>query len=182
MPNQHDEIKNKAAGRLHDAEAAAKAKATAKARAKAKAEAASQRAAHAKWLRQRAARVAARDRAERAAEVARASRSQARTALYSGNPRDIGRQLAAERGWTGSQWGCLDSLFQRESGWSTHASNGSSGAYGIPQALPGSKMSSAGPDWQNSPVTQIKWGLGYISGRYGTPCAAWSHSQSSGWY
>ncbi len=57
-----------------------------------------------------------------------------------------------------------------------------SGAYGIPQALPGSKMSSAGPDWRNNATTQIKWGLGYIKDRYKTPCGGWSHFQSVGWY
>jgi len=70
----------------------------------------------------------------------------------------------------------------RESHWNPHAHNASSGAHGIPQALPGSKMASAGPVWQSNPVTQIKWGLGYIQGRYGTPCNAWGHSESHGWY
>ncbi|MBO2446904.1 lytic transglycosylase domain-containing protein [Actinomadura barringtoniae] len=79
------------------------------------------------------------------------------------------------------QFSCLVSLWNKESHWNTHAAN-PSGAYGIPQALPGSKMASAGPDWRNNATTQIKWGLGYIKGRYGTPCGAWSHSQSSGWY
>jgi hypothetical protein len=63
-----------------------------------------------------------------------------------------------------------------------NAQNKSSGAYGIPQALPGSKMASAGADWQTNPATQITWGLGYISARYGTPCAAYAHLQSSNWY
>jgi hypothetical protein len=62
-----------------------------------------------------------------------------------------------------------------------HAAN-PSGAYGIPQALPGAKMASAGPDWQNSAHTQINWGLGYIASRYGTPCGAWAHSQATNWY
>ena len=66
-------------------------------------------------------------------------------------------------------------------GWRVNAAN-SSGAYGIPQALPGSKMASAGADWQTNPATQIAWGLGYIAGRYGTPCGAWDHSESNGWY
>jgi hypothetical protein len=63
-----------------------------------------------------------------------------------------------------------------------HADNPNSSAYGIPQALPGSKMASAGPDWANNPITQIRWGLGYIADRYGSPCGAWGHSQSHGWY
>jgi len=86
------------------------------------------------------------------------------------------------RGWGGSsQWQCLESLWQRESGWSYTAYN-PSGAYGIPQALPGSKMSSAGADWRTNPFTQIRWGLSYIASRYGSPCGAWSHSEGYGWY
>ena len=77
--------------------------------------------------------------------------------------------MLGDFGWGQGQFGCLDSLWMKESGWSTSASNGSSGAYGIPQSLPGSKMSSAGPDWQTNPATQIKWGLGYIKERYGSP-------------
>jgi hypothetical protein len=77
---------------------------------------------------------------------------------------------------------CLVSLWNRESRWNMNASNPSSGAYGIPQALPGSKMASAGADWRTNPQTQVKWGLGYIKGTYGTPCGAWGHSQASGWY
>jgi uncharacterized protein YabE (DUF348 family) len=102
--------------------------------------------------------------------------------VMSGSPRAIGQELAAGRGWTGDQWQCLDSLFQKESGWNPSAQNKSSGAYGIPQALPGSKMGTVAADWQTNPATQITWGLNYIAGRYGTPCGAWSHSQSTGWY
>jgi len=86
------------------------------------------------------------------------------------------------RGWGDDQYSCLVSLWNKESGWNYQAMNRSSGAYGIPQALPGSKMSSAGADWQTNAATQISWGLGYISGRYGTPCGAWGQSQSVGWY
>lgn len=92
------------------------------------------------------------------------------------------RQMIGGHGWGDDQFACLVSLWQKESGWNYQAYNRSSGAYGIPQALPGSKMGSAGADWQTNPATQIAWGLGYISGRYGTPCGAWSHSQSTGWY
>ncbi|SEG45643.1 hypothetical protein SAMN04489712_105315 [Thermomonospora echinospora] len=81
-----------------------------------------------------------------------------------------------------TQFGCLVNLWQKESGWRHTAQNPTSGAYGIPQALPGSKMASAGADWRTNPRTQIKWGLGYIKGRYGNPCGAWSHSQRVGWY
>jgi hypothetical protein len=91
------------------------------------------------------------------------------------------QQYLASMGMGADQYSCLVSLWNRESGWNVHASN-PSGAYGIPQALPGSKMSTAGPDWQNNYQTQIKWGMGYITGRYSTPCGAWGHSQSTGWY
>ncbi|MFD6444157.1 ubiquitin-like domain-containing protein [Promicromonospora sp. NPDC060204] len=104
------------------------------------------------------------------------------TPAPSGSVKEIGQQLAAARGWTGSEWTCLESLWERESGWNYQAANPSSGAFGIPQALPGSKMASAGSDWATNPATQIKWGLGYIADRYGTPCGAWGHSESVGWY
>jgi hypothetical protein len=81
----------------------------------------------------------------------------------------------------GGQWGCLNLLWTRESGWSTTAEN-PSGAYGIPQALPGSKMAAAGADWQTSAATQVSWGLWYIRVTYGTPCAAWAHEGRTGWY
>ena len=88
----------------------------------------------------------------------------------------------AARGWGEDQYNCLVSLWAQESGWRVNAMNTSSGAYGIPQALPGSKMESAGADWETNAGTQIEWGLGYIAGRYGTPCGAWAHSEDSGWY
>jgi hypothetical protein len=80
-----------------------------------------------------------------------------------------------------TQYSCLNNIWVRESGWNYEAEN-ASGAYGIPQALPGSKMASAGADWQTSPATQIKWGLGYIESVYGTPCDAWAFWQAHGWY
>ncbi|MFF2632771.1 lytic transglycosylase domain-containing protein [Microbacterium sp. NPDC058021] len=92
------------------------------------------------------------------------------------------RSMLAGYGWGDDQFGCLVSLWNKESGWNYQAHNRSSGAYGIPQALPGSKMASAGADWQTNAATQIAWGFGYISGRYGTPCGAWGQSQSVGWY
>ncbi len=100
---------------------------------------------------------------------------------YSGN-RAIGCAVLVGRGFGMDQMACLDKLWKKESGWNHRASNSSSGAYGIPQALPGRKMASAGSDWRTNPATQIKWGLGYIKGRYGTPCGAWGHSQDVGWY
>ncbi|OLE26832.1 MAG: hypothetical protein AUG49_07185 [Catenulispora sp. 13_1_20CM_3_70_7] len=80
------------------------------------------------------------------------------------------------------QFGCFANIIERESGWNVHASNPSSGAYGLGQALPGSKMASAGSDWQNNPATQIKWVLSYMNSRYGSPCGAWSFWQSHSWY
>lgn len=102
--------------------------------------------------------------------------------LDDSDPRDIARALLREFGFSADQFGCLDSLWSRESGWRVNADNPSSSAYGIPQALPGSKMSSAGADWATNPATQIRWGLGYIQDRYGSPCGAWGHSQGNGWY
>ncbi|RKS72012.1 hypothetical protein BZB76_4823 [Actinomadura pelletieri DSM 43383] len=100
-----------------------------------------------------------------------------------GEAQKIAKSLMPRYGFSGDgQFGCLVKLWNKESHWNVHADNPSSEAYGIPQANPGSKMASAGPDWQNNATTQIKWGLGYIKGRYKTPCGAWSHSQSVGWY
>lgn len=99
-----------------------------------------------------------------------------------GSNKAVGKEMAAARGWSGAEWGCLERLWDKESHWNERAMNRYSGAYGIPQSLPGSKMASAGSDWQTNPATQIKWGLGYIAGRYKTPCGAWAHSQSTGWY
>ena len=90
--------------------------------------------------------------------------------------------LLAGHGWSDRQWRCLDRLWRRESHWNHRARNHGSGAYGIPQALPAVKMRSAGLDWRSSAVTQITWGLGYIARRYGSPCAAWGHSEAAGWY
>ena len=100
---------------------------------------------------------------------------------YSGN-RKIGCAEMIKAGFGIDQFPCLDKLWTKESGWNHKARNASSGAYGIPQARPGSKMGAVADDWQTNPATQIKWGLGYIEGRYDTPCGAWAHSQSSGWY
>lgn len=99
-----------------------------------------------------------------------------------GSAQAVAYDMVHARGWGDDQFSCLVALWNRESGWRVNAYNAGSGAYGIPQALPGSKMASAGEDWATSAATQITWGLGYISGRYGTPCGAWDHSNSSGWY
>jgi len=92
------------------------------------------------------------------------------------------KAMLASFGFASSQWSCLYSLWERESTWNVYAENAASGAYGIPQALPGDKMASAGADWQTDAATQIKWGLGYIKDRYGTPSAAWAFWQNNGWY
>ncbi|WP_419705478.1 ubiquitin-like domain-containing protein [Promicromonospora sp. NFX87] len=99
-----------------------------------------------------------------------------------GSARALGQAMAAERGWGADEFSCLDQLWQKESGWRWNADNPSSSAYGIAQANPGSKMATVGSDWLTNPATQIEWGLGYISGRYGTPCGAWAHSVEIGWY
>ncbi|TDC84652.1 lytic transglycosylase domain-containing protein [Actinomadura sp. 7K507] len=100
-----------------------------------------------------------------------------------GEAQRIAKGMMPSFGFSGDgQFGCLVKLWDKESGWNSRAKNPSSGAYGIPQALPGSKMASAGSDWETSAKTQIKWGLGYIKDRYGTPCGAWEHSQNVGWY
>jgi hypothetical protein len=117
----------------------------------------------------------------RAKRVSR-SRAHGFTEPQTGSNRSIGRSMAASHGWTGVQWDCLNNLWQKESGWSTRSSNSSGSAWGIPQALPGSKMKSAGTDWRTNPATQIKWGIGYIDNRYGTACKAWGHWQSHNWY
>jgi uncharacterized protein YabE (DUF348 family) len=99
-----------------------------------------------------------------------------------GTSRAIGLEMVLAKGWPETEFACLDELWTRESGWRVNAENASSGAYGIPQALPGSKMATAGADWQTNPATQITWGLGYIEGRYGTPCQAWAFFQDKNWY
>jgi hypothetical protein len=99
-----------------------------------------------------------------------------------GSPQQIAAAMLGSFGWSSSQFSCLDPLWAHESGWSVSAYNASSGAFGIPQALPGSRMASAGPDWQTNAATQIRWGLEYIKGTYGSPCGAWDHEQATGWY
>jgi hypothetical protein len=146
------------------ADAAAKAAADAAAKAAADAAAADAQ-------RQAAAHQAARD-AQRQS-VATTAKQDSKAAA---------RAMLAEFGFADSQFSCLSSLWTRESNWLYTATNPSSGAYGIPQSLPASKMASAGADYRTNPVTQIRWGLGYIKQVYGTPCGAWAHSQSTGWY
>ena len=159
-------------------QAAVAASERAEAEAKRKAEAARKKAALERRRKAEAKRKAElRAAAERrAAQARRAARSASR------DPRSAARAMLGSFGWGSSQFSCLDALWTKESGWNVHADNPTSSAYGIPQALPGSKMASAGADWATNPVTQIRWGLGYIRSTYGTPCGAWAHSQAHNWY
>jgi hypothetical protein len=128
-----------------------------------------------------AAAAAAYDTAQ--AEAAAAAAADLAAANTPDGARAFAADLAASQyGWGADQFQCLDNLWQKESGWSYSAYNASSGATGIPQSLPGSKMATAGADWETNARTQITWGLGYVKSAYGTPCSAWSHSQSMNWY
>jgi hypothetical protein len=99
-----------------------------------------------------------------------------------GTAENIAYQLLPTFGFSAkTQFGCLSDIFSRESGWRVNAEN-ASGAYGIPQALPGSKMSMFGADWQTSATVQIKWGIWYMKSRYGSPCGAWAFWQGHSWY
>jgi hypothetical protein len=97
-------------------------------------------------------------------------------------PRQIAWFMLKSYGWTTREYPSLSSLWGRESGWNPYARNSYSGAYGIPQAMPGGKMASAGGDWRTNPRTQIRWGLRYIKVVYGSPSRAWRHELSYGWY
>jgi len=175
-----------AAAKAAVAKAAAQKAAAAKAAAAQKAAAA--KAAAAKAAQQQAAaqqaaqqQAAAQQAAQQQAAQQTAAQQPAASAP-SGSPQQIAEQMLSQFGWSSGQFSCLQPLWALESGWNIYASNPSSGAYGIPQALPGSKMASAGPDWQSDAATQIRWGLTYIQGTYGSPCAAWSHEEADGWY
>lgn len=113
-----------------------------------------------------------------------ASRSKTRVepSNVSANQEFAKSYMLSQYNWGEDQFSCLVSLWQRESGWNHNAKNKSSGAYGIPQSLPGTKMASAGSDWKTNPHTQIKWGLTYINKRYETPCGAWGAFKKKGWY
>lgn len=121
-----------------------------------------------------------------AARVAYQDKIAAAEAAFRATPagaQQTAREMSASQyGWGDDQFSCLVSLWERESNWNVNSLNASSGAAGIPQALPGEKMATAGADWQTNPATQITWGLGYIAAAYGTPCAAWGHSESFNWY
>jgi len=171
-------------GTTYESAAARAAVARAEAQKAAAAQAAAAKAAAAKAA---AAKAAAQQAAQQQAPQQQATQQQTAaqqpaTSAPSGSPQQIAEQMLSQFGWSSGQFSCLQPLWALESGWNIYASNPSSGAYGIPQALPGSKMASAGPDWQSNAATQIRWGLTYIQGTYGSPCAAWSHEQADGWY
>ena len=119
---------------------------------------------------------------ERASRDAERRRLDAERKKLEGTPKEVAMNLLPDHGWGDSQFSCLEKLWNKESGWRVTADNPTSSAYGIPQALPGYRMAAYGSDWRTNPVTQIKWGLDYIENTYGSPCSAWAHSQSKGWY
>jgi hypothetical protein len=143
--------------------------------------AAARRAARRAAARRAAARRAAAREAARRAAAREAASAATTPAQPSGSPQQIAASMLGSYGWSG-QFSCLDTLWARESGWNPYAMNPTTGAYGIPQALPGSKMATAGADWQSNAATQIRWGLGYIQQDYGSPCTALSHQEATGWY
>jgi hypothetical protein len=125
-----------------------------------------------------AARKAAEEKAARARALANRGYQPGVT-----DPREMARQILKNKfGYGSNQFECFDNIIMRESRWRVDATNPSSGAYGIPQALPGSKMASEGSDWRTNPATQIIWGIKYMEDRYGSPCAAWSFKSAKGWY
>lgn len=134
-----------------------------------------------KQAEEEAARIAAEQAAAQAAAEQQAAAALAAANTPEGAKASAQQIMSSTYGWGGDQFSCLDSLWNKESGWNYQAYN-PSGATGIPQALPGSKMASAGSDWQTNAATQVAWGLGYISSVYGTPCSAWAHSQAMNWY
>jgi len=135
-----------------------------------------------KAMAKAAAARAAQSQAARSQATAQSPAGTTDTTDTTGSPQQIAQAMLGSFGWSSSQFSCLDPLWAHESGWSVSAYNAGSGAFGIPQALPGSKMSTAGPDWQTNAATQITWGLDYIKGTYGSPCGAWSHEEATGWY
>jgi hypothetical protein len=128
------------------------------------------------------AAAAAAAKAAAAKAAAKAPNQQTAVRTPAGSPIQIAQQMLGQFGWSPSQFSCLYPLWEHESGWNPSAENAGSGAYGIPQSLPGSQMASAGANWQTDAATQIRWGLTYIQGRYGSPCGAWAHEQASNWY
>lgn len=134
---------------------------------------------------------AAKERAEAAEAEAAAAEERARQAAVANqgytpgttDVREIARQILANKfSYGADQFACFDWIIERESGWNVHATNPTSGAYGLPQSLPGTKMASVAPDWRDNPATQITWAVSYMKSRYGSPCAAKSSWQRAGNY
>ena len=163
------------------ADRAVAAHAAAEARAAARRAAAARAAAERAALRRAAQHAAAQHAAAQHAAAQQAATETAVARVPSGTPQRIAELMLVQFGWSG-QYSCLSALWGQESGWNVYAENPSSGAYGIPQALPGWKMAAAGANWQTDAATQISWGLGYIRASYGSPCAAWDHEEAAGWY
>jgi Transglycosylase SLT domain len=147
---------------------------------KAAEEAARKKAAEDAAAKREAAQKAAAEKAAKEREEA-ASRATARLNLsFGGSAAEV--QALAKKIVGAANFQCFSNIVSRESGWNPNATNASTGAYGLVQALPGSKMASAGSDWRTNPATQIKWGLNYMNSRYGSACQAWDYWQANGWY
>lgn len=148
-----------------------------------------QKAQRERQARERAAAKAAAAREQARAEEA-ARKAQQRVTRQQQRPKATtlaagtlsGARSYARARLSSAQYQCLSSVVTRESGWNPRATNPSSGAYGLFQALPASKMASAGSDWRTNPLTQMRWGLSYMESRYGSPCGAWNFWQKNGWY
>jgi hypothetical protein len=158
---------------------------------RARAKAAKQAAKRSSWLKNRTKSISAEHvklvaaAKKEAAEAAERRRALANRGYLPGttDPREIARQILKNKyGYGDSDFDCFNNIIIRESMWDIDATNPSSGAYGIPQALPGSKMATVGSDWRTNPATQIIWAIGYMEDRYGSPCAAWSFKRAHGWY
>ncbi|MER5597643.1 transglycosylase SLT domain-containing protein [Streptomyces sp. NPDC002265] len=145
-------------------------------------EAARKAAAETAVAKKEAAEEAAKKRAEEKEAASRSAVRDASTFAVQSSYTVAQIQAMARQMVPSSQFQCFSNIVNHESSWNYHAVNASSGAYGLFQALPASKYSSAGSDWQTNPATQIKWGLSYMNGRYGSPCDAWSFWQANSWY
>ncbi|GAA1974487.1 transglycosylase SLT domain-containing protein [Kitasatospora viridis] len=181
-----DNIDQQATAQQQQAAAAAQKAAAEAARLKAAADAQAKAAADKAAADAAAQAKAAADAAQQAANRAKARSELASTSTDSAPATSAspGSVQALAQGIIGdsTQFQCFSNIVTRESGWNYQAVNPSSGSYGLVQALPGSKMASAGADWRTNPATQIKWGLGYMNDRYGSPCGAWSFWQAHSWY
>ncbi|MEV5939866.1 transglycosylase SLT domain-containing protein [Streptomyces sp. NPDC051994] len=129
-----------------------------------------------------AARITARKKSIAAAGATLLAASGVAMAAVPAQAAPTSAQAIAQQMMPSDQFQCFSNIVNHESGWNPSATNASSGAYGLVQALPGSKMASAGADWQSNPATQIKWGLNYMKERYGSPCGAWNFWQQNSWY